>query len=233
LPDKSSRLEREFAAPKLTAMKPAFLLLSALAIMLAAPSSEARSINDIPAAKEALLRIVSPKFYRSLLISPVQGWVVVRGSLMNDHLAGARVVRSDLDASYDRMALELANNLQIVDYTRVDRSSRAAPAVLVHLLVYKIADGTMAMSFAQFDGAGGNQLRYSGAAWMAVLKGNDWVTIEPRQLTPHERRGPRMYTLAVEGANSARSLQGNGRPSIAQASVQGGSMPVIHTVPVR
>ena len=214
-------------------MKRRSVVLLLLLTLMASPLAQARSINDIPAAKEALLRIVSPKFYRSLLISPVEGWVVVRGSLMNDHLAGARVVRSDLDASYDRMALELANNLQIVDYTRVDRSSGAAPAVLVHLLVYKIADGTMAMSFAQFDGAGGNQLRYSGAAWMAVLKGNDWVTIEPRQLTPHERRGPRMYTLAVERANSARSLQGNGRPSIAQMSVQGGSIPATHTVSVR
>jgi len=193
--------------------------------------AEGRSINDIPAAKESLLRIVSPKFYRSLLISPVEGWIVVRGDLMNDHLAGIKIIRSELGGAYDRLALDLANNLQVVDYTRTDRSG-TPHAVFVHLLIYKIADGTMAISFAHFDEAGGNQLRYSGAAWMAAHKGGAWVTIEPRQLTPHERRGPRMYTLAVEPANSARSLQGNGRPSIAMMSVKGGAVPT-HYMPDR
>ena len=195
--------------------------------------SEARSINDIPAAKESLLRIVSPKFYRSLLISPVEGEVVVRGALLNDHLSGTRIIKSELGGEYDQLALELANNLQIVDYTREDTRS-SGQSVLVHLLVYKIADGTMAMSFAHFDDIAGNQLRYSGAAWMATRKGNQWVTIEPRQLTPHERRGPRMYTLAVEAANSARSLQGNGRPSIAASmSVHGAPVTAYHSIRAR
>jgi hypothetical protein len=192
--------------------------------------AQGRSIRDIPAAKEALLRIVSPKFYRSLLVSPVEGWLVVKGALMNDRLAGARVVRSELGGEYDRLALDLANNLQIVDLTRTGAMG-SNRSVFVHLLVYRIADGTMAMSFAHFDEAGGNQLRYSGAAWMAVQKGSNWVPIEPRQLTPHEKRGPRTYTLAVEPANSARSLQGNGRPSIATTPVQGGEINAHHSLP--
>jgi hypothetical protein len=204
-------------------------LIALIALWLSGNFAAARSINDIPAAREALLRIVSPKFYRSLLISPVEGWIVVRGDLVNDHLLGPRVVRSDLGGQYDKLALELAQNLQIVDYTRADMSS-ARRAVLVHLLVYQIADGTMAMSFAHLDDSGGNQLRYSGAAWMAVLKGGKWVTIEPRQLTPHEKRGPRTYTLAVEPANSARSLQGNGRPSTAAMAIQGGEINAHHSL---
>lgn len=213
-------------------MKARFLLGFISFLLICGPPALARSITDIPAARESLLRIVSPKFYRSLLISPVEGWIVVHGDLLNDHLTGTRIARSDLGGAYDRLALELANNLQIVDYTRVDMAG-ASRAVFVHLLVYRIADGTMAMSFAQFDESGGNQLRYSGAAWMAVLKGNKWVTIEPRQLTPHERRGPRMYTLAVEPANSSRSLQGNGRPSIASMSVSGGPLTAWHSRPTR
>lgn len=187
-----------------------------------------RSLNDIPAAREALLRIVSPKFYKSLLISPVEGWIVVRGDLVNDHLRGARVVRSELGGRYNKLALELAHNLQIVDYTRGDNAA-ARPAVLVHLLIYQIADGTMAISFAHFDGSGGNQVRYSGAAWMAVLQGDKWVTIEPRRLAYREKRGPRTYTLAVEPANSARSLQGNGRPPMASMTVQGGEINAHHS----
>ena len=183
--------------------------------------TEARSINDIPAAKEALLRIVSPKFYHSLVISPVEGWIIVRGDLIQNHIAGARLVRSELGGKYDGLALDLAHNLQIIDQTRVDTASTGRP-ILVHLLIYHIADGTMALSFAHVEGAGGNQLRYSGAAWMAVLKGDKWVTIEPSRLSPHEQRGPRMYTLAIEPANSARSLEGNGRPPIAASmTVQG------------
>lgn len=176
------------------------------------------------------MRIVSPKFYRSLAISPVEGWIVVRGNLVQNHLAAPRVARSELGGKYDRLALELAHNLQIVDQTRVDTASTGRP-LLVHLLIYHIADGTMAISFAQVEGAGGNQLRYSGAAWMAVLKGDKWVTIEPARLTPHEQRGPRMYTLAIEPANSARTLQGNGRPPLASTiTIQGAGINATHSL---
>lgn len=42
-------------------------------------------------------------------------------------------------------------------------------------------------------------MKYYGSAWMAVEKGdNDWVTIEPRWVSPWERRGPRTYSLVVE-----------------------------------
>jgi hypothetical protein len=210
-------------------MKSRLLLALLGAVAFGTPTGEARSINDIPAAKEALLRIVSPKFYRSLAISPVEGWVVVRGDLVNDHLARTRVVRSDANRDSDQLALELANNLQIVDLTRTD-TLNTARSVSVHLLIYKIADGRMAMSFAHFDGAGGNQLRYSGAAWMAVLKGDKWVAIEPHRLTPNERRGPRMYTLAVELANSSRSLQGNGRPPPTMMAIEGAGVNAGHSI---
>ena len=199
------------------------------ALLLGSRDVEARSINDIPAAKEALLRIVSPKFYRSLAISPVEGWVVVRGDLVNDHLARTRVVRSDAEGNYNKLALELANNLQIVDLTRT-ATLNVRRSVSVHLLLYQIADGTMAMSFAHFDEAGGNQLRYSGAAWMAVRKGDKWLTIEPRQLTSHERRGPRTYTLAVEPANSSRTLQGNGRPPPTMMAIEGAGVNAGHSL---
>ena len=198
-------------------------------LLLGGHFAAARSINDIPAAREALLRIVSPKFYRSLVISPVHGWIVVRGNLVGNHVVRTYVVRSELGGKYDPLALELARNLQVIDHTRVDTSNTGRP-VLVHLLIYQIADGTMAMSFAHLDGPGGNQLRYSGAAWMAVLKGDKWVIIEPSRLTPREQRGPRMYTLAMEPANSNRTLQGNGRPPIASMTIQGAGINSGHSL---
>jgi hypothetical protein len=210
-------------------LKTRFILVFSLCVLLAARSSDARSIKDIPAAKEALLRIVSPKFYQSLTVSPVASWVVVRGELVNDRVAGARIVRSEHGEDYAKLALDLANNLQIVDLTRVDRLNTRR-AVLLHVLGYRIADGAMAISFAHFEGPGSNQLRYSGAAWMAVRKGDTWVAIDPKRLAPYERRGPRMYTLAVEPANSQRSLQGNGRPPPSQFVIEGGAINATHAL---
>jgi hypothetical protein len=187
-----------------------------------------RNLAGIPVAREALLRIVSPKFYRSLLISPVEGWIVVRGDLVNNHLGAVKVIHSELDGRYDALASELANNLQVLDFTYAQTGIRSR-VVLVHLLIYQIADGKLAISFAHFDETGGSQLRYSGAAWMAVEKANHtWVTIEPLRLSPHELRGPRTYTIAVETANSIRSLRGNAAPPIG-SSVQVQANPNLST----
>src|SRR3954470_922234 len=100
--------------------------------------SQPRSINDIPTARESLLRGVSPKFYKTLLISPVTGWVAVRGELAGTGLVSTRVIHSELDGRYDALALELANNIQIVGSSNF--GSLHSQAVIVHLLIYDIAD---------------------------------------------------------------------------------------------
>lgn len=165
-----------------------------------------RSIDDIPGAREALLRIVSPKFYRSLLISPLSGWIVVRGQLAGTSLANPRVVHSELGGTYDSLAIELANNLRILGFPKME-SREPNPFVLLHVLVYQVRDGKLALSFANFDYSGGSQLRYYGAAWMAVEKPNHlWVTIEPLRLASYEKRGPRSFTLGVESAAAKVNL---------------------------
>src|SRR5256714_2114795 len=180
-----------------------FLIVSA-ASLIAAPTQ--RRLADIPGARESLLRIVNPKFYRSLVISPVKGWIVARGQLSGAHIYGARIAHSELNGEYDKLALDLANNLMVIGVPRVEMGN-PMPSVLVHVLVYEIADATMALSFAHIDGAGGTQMRYYGAAWMAVQKPNHlWETIEPQRLAPHEQRGPRMYTLSVESPPARQNL---------------------------
>jgi hypothetical protein len=165
-----------------------------------------RTLKDIPGARESLLRIVSPKFYQSLLISPVEGWIVVRGQLAGTRVFGTKIVHSELSGAYDQLATDLANNLQVLGFPRIELDE-PNPSILVHVLVYRIADGTLAVSFAHFDGSGGSQMRYYGAAWMAVEKPNHlWVTIEPQRLAPHEQRGPRTYTLAVESSRARANL---------------------------
>src|SRR5436189_5962751 len=77
---------------------------------------QSRNINDIPEARESLRRGVCAKLYRSLLISPIEGRSIVRGGLAKDHLLGLKVVHSELNARYDSLALELANNLRLLNY---------------------------------------------------------------------------------------------------------------------
>ena len=158
-----------------------------------------RVLKDIRGAQESLLRIVSPRFYQTLLVSPVEGWIVVRGHLSaGTRMFGARMIHSELGGAYDKLALDLANNLQVIGYPHVELGD-IAPSILLHLLVYKIKDGRVAISFAHFDAAGGSQMRYYGCAWMAIEKPNHlWETIEPKILQPHEPRGPRTYALSVE-----------------------------------
>jgi hypothetical protein len=184
----------------------AFFVLFALGVITLRAEGARRLLSDIPGTRESLSRIVSPKFYRSLQISPIKGWIVVRGQLAAGRVSGARVVHSELGGAYDRLALDLANNLNVIGFIRSE-TLQATPPILLHLLIYEIADGRLAVSFAHLDGVGGTQMRYYGAAWMAVEKPNHlWVTIDPPSLAPNEKRGPRTYTLAMENPQAKTTL---------------------------
>lgn len=92
---------------------------------------------------------------------------MVRAELAGPHVVGPRVIHSKLNGAYDHLALELAGNLQVLGFPYVT-TLQTTPPLLLHVLIYQIADGKLALSFAHFDGAGGNQMRCYGAAWMAV-----------------------------------------------------------------
>jgi hypothetical protein len=78
-------------------------------------------------------------------------------------------VRSEPDGAYDSLALERAKAVSISGHNVTDRLNPTG-SVLVHLLIYKIADGTMALSFSQLDEPGGDQQEYYGCAVLAVQK---------------------------------------------------------------
>lgn len=159
-------------------MKPFLTILLAAGFLCSVPA-QARKLEDINVISPRVLqRSVSPKFYKSLVISPVEGWIVVRANVINTRLSGARIMRSELNGTYDQLALQLANDLEIAGFNRVGNPLTGG-SVLVHLLVYQIADGTMVLSFPTFDDAGGNQMWYWGCARLAVLKRDGrWVEIE-------------------------------------------------------
>ncbi len=141
--------------------------------------SNVRTILDVSSIPQRVLqRSISPKFYKSLLISPIQGCVIVRARLVGTHLSGMKVVHSELDGAYDALALERAKAVTISGYYALDRMNQTGN-VLVHLLVYKIADGTMALSFAHLDEPGGDQQEYYGCAVLAVQKKDGkWTEIK-------------------------------------------------------
>ena len=159
----------------------AFLLVASFSIGNAARFGPAKGkmlteLQVIPT--RVLKRSISPKFYKSLTISPVEGWVIVRATLSGTSLSGARVIRSDLNGAYDALALQRAKEVIIAANYSTDRPNLGS-SVLLHLLIYKIADGTMALSFAHLDEPGGDQADYYGCARLAVLKADGkWTEIK-------------------------------------------------------
>ena len=145
----------------------------------APPSSKGRTITELKVIPTRVLeRSISRKFYKSLLISPVEGWIALRGQVSGTRLSGLRVVKSDLGGAYDAIALKLASEVRLAKNFATDRPN-IPPPVLFHLLIYRIADGTMALSFAHFDEPGGDQMAYYGCAKLMVhKKDGSWVEIE-------------------------------------------------------
>jgi hypothetical protein len=168
-------------------MKPPSLrLLILLVLVLFARSSfaansppQSRTLRDLDLIPSRVLkRSVSTKFFKSLLVSPVKGWIVVRGHLRGTRLSGARVVRSDLQGEFDALALQHAEDVRLAGYYSIDRPY-TGPTVLMHLLIYQIADGTMALSFPHLEEPGGDQQHYFGCARLEVLKADGkWTAIK-------------------------------------------------------
>src|SRR2546423_10535366 len=108
----------------------------------------------------------------------VEGWTPAGGQVSGPRLAGMRVTKSDLGGAYDAVALKLASEVRLAGNFTTDRPY-IMPSVLFHLLIYQIADGTMALSFAHFDEPGVDQLAYYGCAKLMFRKSdNSWVEIE-------------------------------------------------------
>ena len=167
-------------------MKTPFLLLIGFILIAflhstaaTSPPGQVRTITDLNViSTQAFQRSISPRFYKSLLISPIEGWVVVRGNVAGTRLSGMRVVHSELNGRFDSLALQWAKEIQMAGYYSIDHP-HFGPPVLVHLLIYEIADGTMALSFPQFTEPGGNQMQYFGCARLAIRKKDGkWTEIK-------------------------------------------------------
>lgn len=146
------------------------LALSAPSLAALPDSVKGRTIGEVNLISHRVLkRSISPKFYKTLMVSPISGWVVVRGKLSGTKVFGEKILRSDLGGKFDAVALQVVRDIQIMGDYKLDTQIKVS-TVLVHMLIYEIADGTMVLYSANLAGAGGDQDDYFGAAKLAVLK---------------------------------------------------------------
>jgi hypothetical protein len=74
-----------------------FLVLLSSVALLASTSAARPTLPELKVIPlRVLQRSISPKFYKSLTISPVDAHIVVRGSLVGTRLSGIRVVKSEM-----------------------------------------------------------------------------------------------------------------------------------------
>ena len=199
-------------------MKP-LLTLAVVAALLstseaAHKSVQGRKLTDLNVIPTRVLqRAVSPKFYKSLLVSPLEGWVIVRGQLSGSRLSGARIIRSESQGLYDPLAMQLAKEATIAGNFTLERPNTGS-SVLLHLLVYKIADATMVLSFAHMDEAGGDQAEYYGCARLLILKDNKWTEIRG----PESLDGKGIAVRRGIKNDLSTSLKMEGLPQAAEAT---------------
>ncbi len=162
-------------------------------------SVKGRTLGEIKVIPKGVLeRAIAPWFYKSLLVSPLEGWVIARGELSNTKVYGARIIRSDLNGVFDARTVQAASELKITGDYRLDRLAKTSPVVM-HTLVYKIADGTMLVSFACLDRAEGTQMYYIGCARLDVLKDSGrWVKLKGPAIL--EGKGLTMYSPGSDNA---------------------------------
>jgi len=162
-------------------MKPLIIAVLSVGFLSSGFAADApnatRRLGDLKVIPPRVLeRTVSPRFFNSLVVSPVEGWIVVRAELSGTKLTGARVIHSELGGLYDPLAMQLAQEATIAGNYAIDRPN-VTSSVLLHVLVYKIADGTMVLSFTHLDHPGGNQMEYWGSSRLLTLKADKWSEI--------------------------------------------------------
>lgn len=150
------------------------VVLHSVAAAPPAPPANARTIRNLPGFPLAHLKTsISPKLYKSLIISPVTAWVVAQAPAGEGD--EGKIVRSDAGGVFDKLAREMAKGWGGVGYDTTESRTRR-PTLMVHLLIYKLADGLMAVNFSHNDQAFYHGIQYSDV-WVGVFKDGKWTRI--------------------------------------------------------
>jgi hypothetical protein len=152
-------------------------LVIAAVVQISAPPVSARTIQEIPNFPlQALRSGVGRKLYSSLAISPVSVWAMARAAVVNGHTMDARIVHSDGNGAYDKALLAMANDYAVSGGNTTE-SRLQKDTLNVHLLIYDLKDGKMAIVFSHNDDARYNGVGQVGTAWVGVFQDGKWVTV--------------------------------------------------------
>ncbi|PZR77045.1 MAG: hypothetical protein DLM73_00610 [Chthoniobacterales bacterium] len=123
---------------------------------------------DIPGVPVAGLRTYLPtEAYARLINAPVKAYILVRGQVTNNRVSGARIAHSEANGVYDKIALQMANHMEI--YSDI-AGSRLPATVLIHILIYGLPDKSEdALAVAQNDAVGAANLVYSRSLMLRHL----------------------------------------------------------------
>lgn len=166
-----------------------FLVVTGAMQTLAEPKpATVRTIKNLSNFPLQSLRVgVNKQMYRSLLVSPISAWLAARTALIGRHSANAKIVHSEGNGVYDQMLLELANNYSTTGQNTTE-SRVQSDTLTVHLLIYDIKDGKMAVCFSHSDDPRYAEYQQTGLAWVAIWQGGTWVQISKNAETKWGRR---------------------------------------------
>jgi len=136
--------------------------------------ANARTIKNLPGFPLWHLKTsVSASLYKSLLVSPVTAWVIVKAPEGSG--SAPQLIRSDAGGVFDELAKTAAKDWGGEGFSTIE-SRVHRPSLMVHLLIYKLPDGLMAVNFAHNDESSfaGNQ--YTDV-YVGVYKDGKWTRI--------------------------------------------------------
>ncbi len=132
-----------------------------------------RTIQNLPNFPLSTLKTsLSPKLYNSLSVSNVDAWIV---ATVPPYGGEPKITHSEAGGVFDKIALAWAKGWGDVGYNTTE-SRTHSPSVTVHLLIYKIADGIMAVNFSNNDDAFFAGRQYSDV-YVGVWQGGKWTRI--------------------------------------------------------
>ena len=154
-------------------------MLLANATRAGSPPSPAgvRTFKNLPGYPiDDLRNGIGKKMFKSLEISPVAAWVVARASIYHGQSSNAKIVHSEADGIFDKMLVEMANGYSLSGLDATE-SRMQGDSLTVHLLIYKISDGLMAVRVSHCDDARYVGYQQTGAAWVGLIKDGKITTI--------------------------------------------------------
>ena len=132
-----------------------------------------RTIQQLPNFPISTLKTsISPRLYNSLSVSNVDAWIV---AVVPPYGGEPKITHSEAGGVFDKMALSMAKEWKTSGYDTTEGRTHA-PSLTVHLLIYKIADGIMAVNFSHNDAAYYAGREYTDV-WVGIWKDNKWTRV--------------------------------------------------------